>query len=179
MTVAQPRSSAEPSAVPGVLARSGQYLTFLLAGEEYGVDILAVQEIRGWNPVTRIPHAPPHVEGVLNLRGAIVPIIDLRSRFGLEQIGRTPTTVVIVLSVVNKHGKRVIGAVVDKVSDVLNVPPEGIKPPPDFGSVVRTEFILGMAALGNRMVILLDSDKLFTDGELETLDAVHRPTEGA
>ena len=154
------------------MAGSGQYLTFLLAGEEYGLDILKVQEIRGWTQVTRIPHTPPHVQGVLNLRGTIVPIIDLRKRFDLEKVDYTRITVVIVLSVTDQAGKRVIGIVVDGVSGVLDVTPETIKPAPNFGSVVHTEFINGMASVGKRMVILLDSDKLLTEDEMEALEAV-------
>jgi purine-binding chemotaxis protein CheW len=154
------------------MAGSGQYLTFLLAGEEYGLDILKVQEIRGWTQVTRIPHTPPHVQGVLNLRGTIVPIIDLRKRFDLEKVDYTRITVVIVLSVTDQAGKRVIGIVVDGVSGVLDVTPETIKPAPNFGTAVHTEFINGMASVGKRMVILLDSDKLLTEDEMEALEAV-------
>ena len=154
-------------------ASAGQYLTFLLAGEEYGLDILKVQEIRGWLPVTRIPHTPPHVQGVLNLRGTIVPIIDLRQRFDMARAEYTHTTVVIVMSVADKTGKRVIGIVVDGVSDVLNITPEAIRPAPNFGTAVRTEFVNGLGAIGNRMVILLDSDKLLTEDELTVLDVVH------
>lgn len=161
-----------PSTVPKV-ACSGQYLTFLLAGEEYGIDILKVQEIRGWLPVTRIPHTPPHVQGVLNLRGTIIPIIDLRRRFDMAKAEYTPTTVVIVMSIADKAGKRVIGVVVDGVSDVLNITPDAIKPAPNFGTAVRTEFVNGLGAIGNRMVILLDSDKLLGEGELTALEAVH------
>jgi len=161
-----------PSTTPKV-ASAGQYLTFLLAGEEYGLDILKVQEIRGWLPVTRIPHTPPHVQGVLNLRGTIVPIIDLRQRFDMAKADYTHTTVVIVMSVADKTGKRVIGIVVDGVSDVLNITPDTIKPAPNFGTAVRTEFVNGLGAMENRMVILLDSDKLLTDNELTVVGAVH------
>ena len=171
MSTPQPVEAISTPAVRTV-ASAGQYLTFLLAGEEYGLDILKLQEIRGWIPVTRIPHTPPHVQGVLNLRGTIVPIIDLRKRFDLIKADYTPTTVVIVLSVTDKSGKRVIGIVVDGVSDVLNVTPATIKPPPNFGTAVRTEFINGMASIDTRMVILLDSDKLLTEDELAALDAV-------
>lgn len=162
-----------PASPAPQVAGAGQYLTFLLAGEEYGLDILKVQEIRGWTQVTRIPHAPPHVQGVLNLRGTIVPIIDLRKRFDIEKVDYTRTTVVIVLSVTDKTSKRVIGIVVDGVSGVMDVTPEAIKPPPDFGSVVHTEFINGMAAVGKRMVILLDSDRLLTENELAALESVN------
>jgi len=161
-----------PSAAPKV-AGSGQYLTFLLAGEEYGIDILKVQEIRGWLPVTRIPHTPPHVQGVLNLRGTIIPVIDLRKRFSLAKAEYTPSTVVIILTVTEKSGKRVIGIVVDGVSDVLDFAPDTIKPPPNFGTAVRTEFVNGLGAIENRMVILLDSDKLLTEAEMSPPGAIH------
>lgn len=165
-------SEVVPSATPK-MASTGQYLTFLLAGEEYGLDILKVQEIRGWVPVTRIPHTPAHVQGVLNLRGAIVPIIDLRRRFDMAKAEYTHTTVVIVMSVADKTGKRVIGVVVDGVSDVLNVTPDAIKPAPNFGAAVRTEFVNGLGAIGNRMVILLDSDKLLMEDEMPSPGAIH------
>ena len=114
------------------VAEGLQYLTFSLAGEEYGIDILKVQEIRGWAPVTKVPNAPAFVRGVMNLRGAIVPVIDLRLRFGLEAIEYTKTTVVIVVMVQGATGNRVIGAVVDGVSDVLNLQAADIQPAPDF-----------------------------------------------
>src|ERR1700732_1218106 len=112
---------------------SEQYLTFLLAGEEYGVDILRVQEIKGWDKVTRIPHTPDYVLGVINLRGAVVPILDLRRRFGLETIAFGPTTVVIVVRVMSGRDERTVGVVVDAVSEVYNVDAAGTKPPPAVG----------------------------------------------
>src|SRR5690242_12092104 len=118
---------------------SHQVLTFTLGAETYGVDILRVQEIRGWSPVTRIPQSPPHVLGVLNLRGSIVPIIDMRMRFNLERAEYTAVTVIIVLSVESGSGRRDIGVVVDGVSDVIDVDNASIKPPPDLGGQVSTE----------------------------------------
>src|SRR5271169_73812 len=112
-------------------ANGEQYLTFLLAGEEYGVDILRVQEIKGWDKVTRIPHTPDYVLGVINLRGAVVPIVDLRRRFGLETIEFGPTTVIIVMRVAGARHERTVGVVVDAVSEVYNVDPADMKPPPD------------------------------------------------
>jgi purine-binding chemotaxis protein CheW len=141
-------------------AGSHQVLTFTLGMETYGVDILRVQEIRGWSPVTRIPQAPPHVLGVLNLRGSIVPIVDLRMRFTLEQAEYTPLTVIIVLSVESPSGRRDFGVVVDGVSDVINVPVADIKPAPDLGAHVGTEFIEGLAAVAGNMIMLLDIDHL-------------------
>jgi purine-binding chemotaxis protein CheW len=156
-----------------IVARSGQFLTFILAGEEYGVEILKVQEIRGWNAVTRIPKTPAYVQGVLNLRGTIVPIIDLRMRFAMERIDYTATTVIVVLSVDTAQGKRTIGIVVDGVSDVLTATGDEIKPAPSFGESLRTEFVNGLVANGERMVILLDADKLLTASELAALDSIH------
>jgi purine-binding chemotaxis protein CheW len=139
---------------------SQQVLTFTLGAETYGVDILRVQEIRGWAPVTRIPQSPPHVLGVLNLRGSIVPIVDLRMRFSLDQAEYTAVTVIIVLSVESAAGRRDIGVVVDGVSDVIDVDHAQVKPPPDLGGQVNTEFILGLAAVSEHMVMLLDIDCL-------------------
>jgi purine-binding chemotaxis protein CheW len=143
-----------------VAAGSNQVLTFTLGNETYGVDILRVQEIRGWSPVTRIPQSPPHILGVLNLRGSIVPIVDLRMRFNLERAEYTPLTVIIVLSVESAVGRRDFGVVVDGVSDVIDVPSGDVKPAPDLGAKVSTEFIEGLAAVSGRMLMLLDIDQL-------------------
>ena len=141
-------------------ADSNQVLTFTLGDETYGVDILRVQEIRGWSPVTRIPQSPAHVLGVLNLRGSIVPIVDLRMRFKLERAEYTPLTVIIVLSVESPMGRRDFGLVVDGVSDVIAVSASDVKPAPEMGEHVSTEFIEGLAAVSGRMVMLLDIDQL-------------------
>jgi purine-binding chemotaxis protein CheW len=158
------------------VAEGLQYLTFSLAGEEYGIDILKVQEIRGWAPVTKVPNAPAFVRGVMNLRGAIVPVIDLRLRFGLEAIEYTKTTVVIVVMVQGATGNRVIGAVVDGVSDVLNLQAADIQPAPDFGTAVHTEFISGLVTIEAGMVMLLDVDRLLSVEEMFALEVV-RPAE--
>src|SRR3569832_389163 len=139
---------------------SQQFLTFVLGNETYGVDILRVQEIRCWSAVTRIPHAPSHVLGVLNLRGSIVPIVDLRMRFSLQRAEYTPLTVIIVLSVESAVGRRDFGVVVDGVSDVIDVATNDVKPAPELGSHINTEFIEGLAAVSGRMVMLLDIDQL-------------------
>lgn len=141
-------------------ASSHQVLTFTLGEETYGVDILRVQEIRGYSTVTRIPQAPAHVLGVLNLRGSIVPIVDMRMRFNLDRAEYTPLTVIIVLSVESAAGRRDIGVVVDGVSDVIDVASADIKPAPELGAQVSTEFIAGLAAVSGRMVMLLDIDTL-------------------
>lgn len=147
------------------------FLTFQLAGEEYGVDILKVQEIRGWEQVTRVPNQDTHLKGVLNLRGAIVPIVCLRERFGLDDQDYTPTTVVIVLSVQSETKERIIGVVVDSVSDVVNAKQSDVQGTPDFGTAIDTEFISGLIEHHNQMIMLLDVDRLLhiedAENELE------------
>jgi purine-binding chemotaxis protein CheW len=137
-----------------------QVLTFVLGEETYGVDILRVQEIRGWQAVTKIPNSPPHVLGVLNLRGSIVPIVDLRKRFNLAQAEYTAITVIIVLTVRSEAGRRDFGVVVDGVSDVVDVEAGAVKPTPDLGSPAATDHIRGLVSIAERMVVLLDIDRL-------------------
>jgi purine-binding chemotaxis protein CheW len=163
-----------------VSGESRQVLTFVLGGETYGVDILRVQEIRGWSAVTKIPHAPAHVLGVLNLRGSIVPIVDLRMRFTLERAEYTAITVIIVMSVVTPAGRRDFGVVVDGVSDVVDLKCAEIKPAPELGARGATDYILGLASITDRMVVLLDIDRLIgrdlaaMPGSVsETQDAAH------
>lgn len=149
-----------------------QFLSFALGNEEYGVDILRVQEIRSWEPVSRIPNVPSYEKGVVNLRGAIVPIIDLRERFGLSHAEYSPLTVVVVLQARMLGKTRIMGVVVDAVSDVVDIDKKSIQSSPNFGAKVSTEFINGLASVNDRMVMLLDVDKLLkledTDGEDET-----------
>lgn len=138
----------------------GQYLTFMLAGEEYGVEILKVQEIKGWDTATPIPNTPAHVLGVLNLRGAIVPIIDLRKRFNLESVPYGATTVVIVVKTLQNEKERTVGLVVDAVADVYRLESDEIQPPPDMGGAIDIEFVRGLATVEEKMVILLEIDLL-------------------
>ena len=138
----------------------GQYLTFMLAGEEYGVEILKVQEIKGWDTATPIPNTPEYVLGVLNLRGAVVPIIDLRKRFSLESVPYGATTVVIVVKMAHEDQERTVGLVVDAVADVYRLEGGEIQPPPDMGGAVHTEFVRGLATVEEKMVILLEIDRL-------------------
>ena len=151
----------------GAEENADQFLTFILAGEEYGVDILRVQEIRGWTSATVIPNVPEYVRGVINLRGTIVPIIDLRSRFGMKDADYGPTTVVIVLKIIGATGDRVMGIVVDAVSDVYNVDRQAIKSPPDFGGKLSVDFIRGLATVNEKMVIVLDIDRLMNNAEID------------
>jgi purine-binding chemotaxis protein CheW len=139
-----------------------QFLTFRLAGEEYGVGILTVQEIRGWSAVTAIPHAPPWLLGVINLRGVVVPIIDLRVRLGFPRVETSDSTVVIILNV----NERVVGVVVDAVSDVITLTAAQIKPPPSLGHQANTSHIIGFGTLDDRMRILLDVERLLAATEL-------------
>jgi purine-binding chemotaxis protein CheW len=137
-----------------------QFLSFTLDEEEYGVDILRVQEIRSWEPVSRIPNVPAYEKGVVNLRGAIVPIIDLRERFNLGRSVYSELTVVVVLQAQIGDKTRVMGVVVDAVSDVVNVEKKHVQASPSFGAKVSTEFISGLVEVSGRMVMLLDIDKL-------------------
>ena len=143
-----------------------EFLTFTLGEEEYGIDILNVQEIRGYDAVTRIANAPEYIKGVINMRGVIVPIIDMRIRFHLGNVEYNQFTVVIILNI----GERVIGMVVDGVSDVIALKREAIRPAPEFGVVLDTEYIEGLASVDERMVIVVDIEKLMTSGEMGLVD---------
>ena len=147
---------------------TAQYLSFTMANEEYGVDILRVQEIRSWEPVSRVPNVPYYEKGVVNLRGSIVPIIDLRERFGLKLSEYTPLTVVVVLQTWEGNRTRTMGVVVDSVSDVITVDKSKVQKTPDIGAKVGNDFINGLVSVNERMVILLDVDKLLKLEQLET-----------
>jgi purine-binding chemotaxis protein CheW len=153
--------SAAPTETAGTA--SSQVLTFVLGDETYGVDILRVQEIRGWSAVTKIPQAPAHVLGVLNLRGSIVPIVDLRMRLALTRAEFTPVTVIIVLSVNSGGVRRDFGVVVDGVSDVVDVREQDVQPAPDLGARAATDYVRGLVSIAERMVVLLDIDQLIGD----------------
>jgi purine-binding chemotaxis protein CheW len=146
---------------------AGEYLTFTLGSEEYAIDILKVQEIRGYEPPTLIANAPAFIKGVINLRGIIVPVVDLRIKFNLGKVEYTPFTVVIILNVAG----RVVGAVVDAVSDVISLTPAQIKPAPDFSGSFDTKYILGLAAQDARMMIVTDIERLMTSAEMELIDS--------
>lgn len=147
---------------------SEQYLTFFMDDEEYGVDILSVQEIRGWEHATSIPNAPSHVKGVINLRGTVVPIVDLRQRFGIDQIEYGPTTVVIVLKVLEgRSGNKVMGIIVDAVSDVHNFKVSDIQSSPEVADNSNTAYIKGLGNVGEKMVILLDIKALLNADDSE------------
>ena len=153
-----------------VKGQDTEFLTFRLGDEDYGVDILRVQEIRGWEIVTRIPNSPLYVKGVLNLRGSIVPILDMRQRLGMGVREYSKDTVVIVLRVKNGNSQRNVGVVVDEVSDVLNSQIEKIRNTPQFGGGIPVEYITGLVDADGKMVMLLDVDKLLgkhIDSDLE------------
>ena len=135
-----------------------EYLTFRLDQEEYGIDILKVQEIRGYEPPTRIAHAPAFIKGVVNLRGTIIPIVDMRLKFNCSKAEYNSFTVVIILNLRN----RVVGIVVDSVSDVMELSAESIRPAPDIESVIDNDCIMGLGSVGERMLILLDIEKLMS-----------------
>lgn len=149
-------------------AQVREFLSFRLGEEEYGIDILKVQEIRGWELPTVIANTPPFIKGVINLRGIIVPIVDLRVKFSLGKADYDALTVVIILSVAN----RVVGAVVDAVSDVISLTPEQIKPAPEFSASLETRFIVGLGTIDQRMLILLDIERLMTSADMQLVDEV-------
>jgi purine-binding chemotaxis protein CheW len=137
-------------------ADGAQYLTFSLGDDEYGVEILKVQEIRGSSPITPLPNTPAHIRGVMNLRGSIIPVVDLRSRLGMGDAGDKAAGVIIVVTV----GTQVKGMVVDGVSDVVGIPAAEIQPPPDLDTPSGARFVKGLAKIGDKLVILLDSEQV-------------------
>jgi purine-binding chemotaxis protein CheW len=149
-----------PSPTDPTSTVSSQVLTFVIGEVTYGIDIPCVQEIRGWTAVTRLPQAPQDVLGVLNLRGAIVPVLDLRLKFGSENVQYTPVTVIIVVSVMSAKGPREFGMVVDGVSDVIDISPQDVKPAPELGTGAGSACIRGLLSVAGRMVVLLDVELL-------------------
>jgi len=168
MSVARSNEALDPD-------RHQQFLTFMLDGDTYGIDVLQIQEIRAWEQTRLIPEAPDHIKGVLDLRGQIVPIVDLRLRFNLAHAEYTPTTVTIVISVRMYEGREVVGIVVDGVDDVLSIKVDEMRPPPKLGGdQSKTRFMLGMVKSDNAMVMLLDTDKLFDE---ETIASIEQMSE--
>jgi purine-binding chemotaxis protein CheW len=151
------------------LAVSGarEYLTFRLDQEEYGIDILKVQEIRGYEPPTRVANAPAFIKGVVNLRGTIVPIVDMRLKFNCAKAEYSAFTVVIILNL----RSRIVGIVVDSVSDVMELPPESLKAAPEIDSVIDSSAVLGLGSLGDRMLILLDIEQLMSAPDMGLVSA--------
>jgi len=146
----------------------GEFLTFTLGPEEYGIDILKVQEIRGYDAVTTIANTPKFIKGVINLRGIIVPIVDMRIKFNLENVSYDQLTVVIILNLAS----RVVGMVVDGVSDVIALTPEQIKVAPQFGATLDTKYLMGLGTIDQRMLILVDIEKLMSSSDMELVDKI-------
>ena len=158
-TVAQTAGSAATSL--------REFLAFKLGAEEYGIDILRVQEIRSYEEPTRIANAPAFIKGVVNLRGVIVPIVDMRLKFNLAQVNYDSFTVVIVLNI----GKRVVGMVVDAVSDVITLTPDQLRPVPEFNSTIDGDHLLAIGAVDQRMLILVDIEKLMSSSEMGLIES--------
>ncbi len=144
-----------------------EFLTFSLGDENYAIDILTVKEIRGYESVTKIANAPPFIKGVINLRGDIVPIVDLRIKFNVGQVTYDEFTIVIVLHIHN----RIVGIVVDGVSDVVSLNKEQLRPPPDFGVAFNSRYLLGLATVNEQMIILVDINELISSEELGLFDS--------
>jgi purine-binding chemotaxis protein CheW len=171
LTQAAAHAGAAPAAVMAAQANN-EYLTFTLGKEEYGIEILKVQEIRGYEAVTRIANAPEFIKGVVNLRGIIVPIVDMRIKFNLGEANYDQFTVVIILNV----AERVVGMVVDGVSDVIQLAAERIRPAPDFSSsTFDTRYITGLGTMDDRMLILVDIEKLMSGSDMALTEQVAHP----
>ncbi len=143
-----------------VQERGGQYLTFQLSGQDYGIEIAQVREIRAWERPTRLPHAPDYVEGVIHVRGKVLPILDLRRRFGLGDANRPPVSVVVVVQSAATRGAASVGLVVDAVSDVCDIGAASIQPPPQVVAGIDAELVCGLCGNGDRLLILLDIERL-------------------
>jgi len=150
----------------GMLDKEGKYLTFALANEEYGLEILKVREIIGYIDVTAVPQTPSHVKGVINLRGQVIPVVDLRAKFGMATTEVTEQTCIIVVEITQSGRKFNTGIVVDRVQEVLDILGRDIEEAPQFGSSVDTDFILGMGKIGDKVKILLDIDRVLAGGDL-------------
>jgi purine-binding chemotaxis protein CheW len=167
-----------PVAGTATIAEAGKYLTFSLGDEHYGLDIVRVQEIVGLIPVTRVPRLPAFVAGVVNLRGRVIPVVDLRLAFGMSASERDERSCIVVVSVDRGEGLvATMGVLVDEVSDVAYVSADAIEATPEFGTEVDTSFIQGVGRLEERVVMLLDIDRVLTAGELDDIESAH--TKGA
>lgn len=159
------------TASPTEQTTSGKYLTFTLADEDYGVGILMIKEIIGMMPVTTVPHTPEFIKGVINLRGKVIPVIDLRLKFGMEKMEYTERTCIIVIELKGQStGSILVGTVVDSVSEVLNIKAEEIENTPSFGTKISTDYILGMAKMEGGVKILLDIHKVLSKDEVTMLE---------
>ncbi len=148
---------------------AGKYLTFTLGGEVYGLEILKVQEIIGMMTVTRVPRTPSFIRGVINLRGKVIPVVELRDKFGLDSVEDTEKTCIIVVQVTCEDATIIMGLIVDEVSEVLDIDGGDIEPAPEFGTTVDTAFIMGMGKIANKVIMLLDVDRVLSSSELRTV----------
>ncbi len=158
--------------VKAMVDLEGKYLTFSLAGEEYGMGILKIKEIIGMMPITIVPRTPSFVKGVINLRGKVIPVVDLRLKFGMDEIGYTERTCIIVVEMKVQGGAVLIGIVVDSVSEVLNIKAADIEETPTFGTKVETDYLLGMAKMNGGVKILLNIDNVLDADQISMLDKV-------
>lgn len=157
-------------------AHSDQYLTFIIRGEEHAVPILRVKEIIEFEAVTAVPHTPSYVRGVINLRGAVLPVIDLSAKFGFDAAQITKTTCIVVVETQLQNELITVGVLADSVSEVLDLSSDQIEPPPSFGTHVRVDFLLGVGKLAKKLVLLLDIDRLLSPIELESAVAATQAT---
>jgi purine-binding chemotaxis protein CheW len=162
-------ATLEPAAQTATTARGGKYLTFALGKEEYGLEILKVREIIGWMDITALPRTPDYVKGVVNLRGQVIVVIDLRTKFVMEAVAKTDQTCIIVVEIAHQGRKLSTGLIVDRVSEVLEIPSENIEDAPTFGAAIATDFILGMGKVGEAVKILLNIDKVLDTAEIAAL----------
>ena len=163
-------TKAEGTNLNVVFNKAGKYLTFKLGPEEYGLEILKVQEIIKMMDITKVPRTPEFVRGVINLRGKVIPVVDIRLKFGMAAKETTDKTCVIVVQTAHAGGALTMGTIVDEVSEVLDINGEQIEPAPEFGTTVNTDFILGMGKVAKKVIMLLDIDKVLSSGELAVLN---------
>jgi purine-binding chemotaxis protein CheW len=165
-------SAKEGAAVANADPRAGKYLTFQLASEEFGIQVLKVREIMGVQDITAVPQTPPHIKGVINLRGKVVPVIDLRLKFGLPALEYTARTCIIVTQLKSDNSTVLMGIVVDGVAEVLNLSGQEIEDTPDFGEKLETHYLLGMAKVKGKVKILLDIDRILSAQDLQKINAI-------
>lgn len=177
--MAETTETAVETAAPVILpdnikARPGKYLTFLLGDEQYGLDILKVQEIIGLMPITRVPKTPDYIRGVINLRGKVNPIVDLRLKFVMEEQEDTRKTCIVVLQLTGEEGAVMpLGIVVDEVAEVVDISAEHLQPPPSFGASVGDDVILGIGRFDERVILLLDVEKMFSEEEIAVVQGMN------
>lgn len=169
-----PASNAVPAALAADGAEQNQYLTFLLGDEMFAIGILSIREIIEYGFVTDVPMTPPFIRGVLNLRGAVVPVIDLAVRFGRQARENTKRSCIVIVEIASANGRQAMGIVVDAVSEVLEIPVGDIEPPPEFGARIRTDFIKGMGKINGKFVVVLDLDRVMSLDEVAVVASLGR-----